>query len=98
MKSYTAYFNRFTIKLPRDCVVSCSRQGHCDKDVEFWNRRLNLDLPTDQLRAELKEYGAWDSAQLDDHNANLHRIIWIAACDINENRVAFGRFPTAKSI
>ncbi|WP_321868568.1 hypothetical protein [Burkholderia ubonensis] len=37
------------------------------------------------LRAELREYGAWDDVQLTDHNENLSRILWLACGDIVEN-------------
>ena len=36
------------------------------------------------LASELKERGAWDEAELADHDQNLQRILWIAACDIAE--------------
>jgi len=33
----------------------------------------------------LKEYGAWDAAELSDHTDNLTRLLWCACCDIAEN-------------
>jgi hypothetical protein len=33
----------------------------------------------------LKEYGAWDAAELSDHEANLTRLLWCACCDIAES-------------
>ncbi len=44
----------------------------------------NLLVANDALRAELREYGAWDDEQLADDAANWDRIVWIAAGDILE--------------
>jgi hypothetical protein len=36
------------------------------------------------VAAALKEYGAWNSVELSDHEANLKRLLWIACGDIAE--------------
>lgn len=90
MKTHAAYFNYIdSIELPLDVVKNCSHSGQCDDDVE---RSLELpevktelsEIDPDQLRKELREYGAWDDAQLQDHAENLKRILWIAAGNIQE--------------
>ena len=30
-------------------------------------------------------YGAWSEAELADHGANLERLVWLVACDIDES-------------
>ena len=82
----TAYFERFTLPLPDDAVVSCSHQGACDEDVAFWETRVDRpdDITPDNLRAELKGYGAWDDEELADDDANWRRILWIAAGNIQD--------------
>ena len=80
----TAYFNRFSVELPDDCVTDCGHQGQCDEDVSFWANKLQCPIEPAKLAAELKEYGAWDSEELSDHEANWRRIIWVSACDIRE--------------
>ena len=30
-------------------------------------------------------YGAWSEAELADHGANLERLVWVVACDIDES-------------
>lgn len=79
-----ASFNRFEIELPDDCVADCSHQGDCDSDVRHWADKLELDAKPADIRAELKESGAWDAEELSDNEANKQRIIWIAACNIKE--------------
>ena len=68
---------------------SCSHSGDCQADVESemalpkYRRQLAKMDPAD-LSRELGEYGAWDGAELQDHEKNLMRIFWLACCDIAE--------------
>lgn len=86
--THTAYFNYiYSIELPEDVARNCSHSGPCDEDA---NRAMELPevkaelakIDPEQLRKELKEYGAWDDAELADHQTNLERILWIAAGNI----------------
>ncbi len=83
----TAYFERFALEMPSEAVADCSHQGQCDDDVAHWARLITrpADITPETLRAELKEYGAWDATELDDDQQNWHRIIWIAAGNLNED-------------
>jgi hypothetical protein len=79
-----ASFNRFEIKMTLAQAQEMSHQGQCDEDVAHGRAipaiKKQLDkLNPEALRAELKEYGAWDANDLSDHDANLNRILWIAA-------------------
>ena len=81
-----AQFERFSITLPREAIDDCHHQGDCGPDVEAW--ATDIDRPDDctpeALAAELREYGAWDDAELADDSANWERIIWIAAGNLKE--------------
>lgn len=85
METKIAYFERFTVAMPAEAVGDCSHQGACDGDVAYWVPRINIDATADAIRAELKEYGAWDAKELADDDANKERIIWLAAGNIQEN-------------
>lgn len=67
-----------------------SHPGPCDTDIKelrqvtYIQRQLAEVCPT-TLAAELAEYGAWDASELQDHEANLDRLLWIACGDILEN-------------
>jgi hypothetical protein len=68
---------------------SASHQGRCDDDVAELRKvpaiRRQLDrLDQETLKSELREFGAWSDDELSDHDANLDRILWIAAGDIVE--------------
>lgn len=82
----TAYFERFSITLPLEAVEDMSGPGQADEAVEYWSRQIirPRQMTKDALRAELKEYGAWDAEQLDDDAQNWQRILWIAAGNIRE--------------
>lgn len=75
------------LEMTKAQAASASHAGQCDADVESLcndpkiARQLRKIDPA-ALRQELTEYGAWDSAELADHAANLRRFVWIAAGDI----------------
>jgi hypothetical protein len=82
-----ATFNRFEIEMTLEQAKDCSHQGQCDADVEYLvhtpgMRRQLAKIPAASIAAELKEYGAWDDAELADAAANQERIVWIAAGNI----------------
>lgn len=84
-----AYFNRFTLSMTRSDAGSATHPGDCLPDVRLLlQRNKNLvrqldKIDPDDIRAELKEYGAWDADELADNDANRERIVWIAAGNIN---------------
>jgi hypothetical protein len=74
---------------------SGSHQGQCDDDIAALLRvpaiASQLDaIGADQIRAALKEYGAWDDDELADDAQNRARALWSACCDAKEsNRELF---------
>lgn len=61
--------------------------GACDLDIAELRTMAHID---NQLKAidpvllisELKEYGAWDSEELANHEDNLDRLLWLACGDL----------------
>ncbi len=86
----TADFNRFSIHLPESAVSEMSHAGPCDADVARWAQITDLgeEATPEAIRAELKECGAWDEEELADDEANIRRILWIAAGNIREEEAA----------
>jgi len=85
-----AIFNRFELDLPADVVDACSHSGPVDDDVAAALLRDDVSVEFDRidpedLRAELKECGAWDDEELSDYEQNRARILWLAAGNICEN-------------
>jgi hypothetical protein len=88
MKTFTFKIGQFyTIEdIPeshRDIFLSCHHQGRCDDDVKDAEPFFTVD-DFDGLREHLKGYGAWDSEELKDDSANLQRLLWLGAGDIQE--------------
>lgn len=83
---------RIELQMTLKQAQSCSHSGRCDGDVALLRQDPKIKRQLGKLDArlvcsELSEYGAWDDIELSDHNANLSRIIWIAANDITEGNV-----------
>jgi len=81
---FTSSSGMVEFQLPGQCVIDCSHSGQCDDDISHWLAKLDLDLDPDKLASELREYGAWDQDELSNHDDNLARILWSAACDLSE--------------
>lgn len=81
------------IQMTLEQAQSASHQGECDDDVRLLSQhpdiKVQLDaFDPDDIRAALKEYGAYDAEQLADDDQNRQRALWSAACDIRENYTA----------
>lgn len=80
---------RIELKLTLAQARTVSHPGECSSDVAALRtipaiRRQLEKLDPDLLRIELAEYGAWEDHELQDHEVNLNRILWLAGCDIAE--------------
>lgn len=78
------------IEMTMEEAQGASHQGQCDDDVAWLTRRTHIAaqldaIGADDIRAGLKESGAWDAVELADDYANRQRAVWLAACDIREN-------------
>jgi hypothetical protein len=91
---YWASFNRFELRIPGAAVCAIAHPGPADAAVAHWAPIVAAQVeadnfrnrPTpDKIRAELKEYGAWDAAELADDAANWLRLVWSAAWNIAED-------------
>jgi hypothetical protein len=82
---------RIELSIPYELACRGYHMGACDDDIsELLKTPLIkaqlLDISSELLRSELKEYGAWDALELSNHADNLARILWIACGDIVENK------------
>lgn len=71
-------------QLTGECIADCSGSGDQTESVAYWVDRLQFDGPPWLFREHLKEYGAWDAAELCDHKENRQRVLWLWACDCRE--------------
>lgn len=80
---------RIELELTREQAESAAHPGPCDDDVAALRRDPGIAaqleaIDPEVLREELREYGAWDAGELQDHDQNLSRILWLLAGDAVE--------------
>ncbi len=85
-----ASLNYFDLYFTCQDVDSMPLSGRCDDAVKIiakkpYIARQFASIDNSKLIKELSEYGAWDNVELQDKQANIERIIWIACGDIKEN-------------
>jgi hypothetical protein len=84
---FTTSSGGIEIQMTKSQALACTHPGPCDADVLSLSvvpsiARQLAKLDSDLLKKELREYGAWDEDELNHHEKNLQRILWIAAGDI----------------
>lgn len=83
-----ALFNHIDgIEISDEQVQSVAQTGSNDVAVaelrEVPEIKEQLDkIDPKALKSELKEYGAWTDEELNNHDQNLSRILWIACWNI----------------
>ena len=85
-----ASLNYFDLYFTRQDVDSVPSSGRCDDAVKIIAKKPYIvrqfaNIDNSKLSNELSGYGAWDDIELQDKQANIERIIWIACGDIKEN-------------
>ena len=78
---------RIELNITKNQAAIGMHQGACDNDIAVLRmipaiRRQLSKIDPETLKAELREYGAWDDAELSDHDANLSRLLWVMCGDI----------------
>ena len=84
---WTSSDGRLELQLTLAQARSASHQGQCDEDVRALSRQPDIAaqlavFKPEDVRRYMAEYGAWDAAELADHERNLQRLLWCAAGDI----------------
>ena len=84
---FTSRSGRIKLEMTLEQAQSVSHQGRCDEDFERLRHvpaiaRQLAGIGLDALRDELLGYGAWGPDELEDHETNSTRILWLAAGDI----------------
>jgi hypothetical protein len=83
---------RIELQIPLKWADAIHQPGPADGTVAEARRdpfiEAQLDkISDDDLKEELSGYGAWDEEDLADREDNLDRLLWIAACDVDEQKV-----------
>lgn len=90
MKTFTYYSTNIFLTLTRAEILQASHQGQCADDVLELSKKPHIKkqldiIDAEELKKDLREYGAWDDEQLADHAENLQRFMWLAAGSLKED-------------
>ena len=86
---YTTGSGKIEIEITKKQALKGYHSGQCDQDIAELRRipaikRQLAKIDKSVLIDELKHWGAWADEELQDHEENLYRILWLACADIVE--------------
>ena len=68
METYYAYFETrngyYEIEFTEDQIFKAYHQGDCTKDAAEVSKELEMNIPRSDLISGLKNYGAWETEEL----------------------------------
>jgi len=103
-EDYFTYQAQEELMIPYEVVALCSQQGDMGENVKSVlenNEEIRIQfyaLDKEKVKYSLKEYGAWEDDDLQDHQTNLERLLWCSCCDISEEINAFEDIDYSKPI
>ncbi len=88
-KWWTESLGRIELSMSVEQAEMVPLSGQADDNVLALSQEPEIKAQIDKIKPELlveclSEYGAWDTEELKDHEQNIQRILWLAACDIQE--------------
>lgn len=90
MKRQTIEYKLNTeVELPQSLIDSVPLSGPADSSIEEILQFYNIECDSEELKKFLKNYGAWDSEDLKDHDANIMRLVWLSALDCKEQKTTY---------
>lgn len=80
------------LKMTAEQAASVNHQGQCDDDVLALSKIPAIVKQIEKIDKKtivevLDEFGTWSDEELKDHEQNIQRLLWIAACDIDDSAV-----------
>lgn len=80
-----------SLEMSFDDAESAAHQGECFEDARDLAEQSAIATQLDavgpeKIRLAAKETGGWSEEELADDDANRIRVVWMAACDIQENK------------
>lgn len=77
------------IKLPREFIVGMPSSGPADEYVKGLLEEYNVVCSVKDAQQCLKSTGGWTLDELQDHDVNLARLVWIACLDCQEQETNY---------
>jgi hypothetical protein len=89
MKTTLEFKINSEIELPQDFIHSIPSQGRADESVSQIQHYYNIECDEKDLITYLKSFGAWEDSELQNHDSNIDRLIWLACLDCQEQETNF---------
>lgn len=71
-------------------LLDCGAPGQpADGAVDYVMRTYKVTGVPEDCRNMLRPYGAWEDDELQDHDENLRRLVWMTGCDLRETGDAY---------
>lgn len=72
--------------LPEECVRECTAPGRVDEAVEYWQKKLEFEVPRERAIEWLLESGSWSEAELSrkDDRWLAQAVLWLGCGDVQD--------------
>lgn len=65
-------------------LMFCGSSGDQSANVQYVMENYDITGDVETCKDALRPYGAWEDDELEDHETNLQRLVWLAGCDLCE--------------
>ena len=88
--SWTDGSGRLVLNLTQEMRDIGHHPGACDRSIELLRELPEIksqmaELNPEHVKLFLREYGAWGERELNNHEDNLTRTLWLACADCVDN-------------
>lgn len=70
-------------------LLYCAGSGDAEPAVRMLMDTWTVEGNPADCRDMLRPYGAWEDDELDDHDENLRRLVWLTGCALAEGEPAY---------
>ena len=77
------------VKLPKAMVYSVPMGGPADSAIEAIRREYTIEADREEAIKYLRSTGGWEVDELQDHDENLDRLVWLACLDCQAQKTLY---------
>lgn len=76
-------------ELPHIFIESVPHSGRADEAVEELLKDYNIECSEQDAQEYLYWFGLWSESELENHEENLKRLVWLACLECREKETTF---------